>query len=398
MAGEIVNFDSSEVIFGRYTSETKFIESKTNEIEHYFIGQHVTLLVKLKLSNETVNRLKSVHPPGRSPLLENINTSIKRQLNHGVDVRYKVVPLKKLPSIALHSSTDCLTCHVTASHHEESEQQNEQSLEPTFSCDKKFYHKPVRVTIPELPFETSLASLVILIQPACKHTPRWLSSPAKLDTFDNLQEVTNDKAEGGKLVSRKFKVIHPPFMMFQQISVGSQKTVFLEVSNLSQKPAVIKECFFKPAICPKSGTSLPCKKETTNERLCLLHSDNIATLMNDQGTILPERLLPGEKVSLAANINVNALHNSCLKDELSWEAQLTWAIDKDSMKQFTIATTYRLPNLKLKKGLFIMSACCNKSSFKKGERVCITYTIQNNLHEFLSIRLSWQPPSAVHVR
>ncbi|KAH3809803.1 hypothetical protein DPMN_138183 [Dreissena polymorpha] len=126
MAGEIVNFDSSEVIFGRYTSETKFIESKTNEIEHYFIGQHVTLLLKLKLSNETVNRLKSVHPPGRSPLLENINTSIKRQLNHGVDVRYKVVPLKKLPSIALHSSTDCLTCHVTASQHEESEQQNEQ--------------------------------------------------------------------------------------------------------------------------------------------------------------------------------------------------------------------------------------------------------------------------------
>lgn len=56
-------------------------------------------------------------------------------------------------------------------------------------------------------------------------------------------------------------------------------------------------------------------------------------------------------------------------------------------------TTSSLPSIRLDRPCFVMTASC-ESPVRTYERFTVTYTLLNNLQDFLAVRLVWTPEHA----
>uniref|UniRef100_A0A673TZD5 Microtubule associated protein 11 n=1 Tax=Suricata suricatta TaxID=37032 RepID=A0A673TZD5_SURSU len=73
-------------------------------------------------------------------------------------------------------------------------------------------------------------------------------------------------------------------------------------------------------------------------------------------------------------------------------AVVQWSTPKLPFTQ-SIYTHYRLPSIRLDRPCFVMTASC-ESPVRTYERFTVTYTLLNNLQDFLAVRLVWTPEHA----
>ncbi|XP_071656351.1 trafficking protein particle complex subunit 14 isoform X2 [Patagioenas fasciata] len=78
--------------------------------------------------------------------------------------------------------------------------------------------------------------------------------------------------------------------------------------------------------------------------------------------------------------------------EVPLVAVLRWSTPKLPFTS-SIYTHYRLPSIRLERPRFVMTAAC-ESPVRARQRFTVTYTLLNDLQDFLAVRLVWTPEAA----
>uniref|UniRef100_A0A8C3J415 Microtubule associated protein 11 n=1 Tax=Calidris pygmaea TaxID=425635 RepID=A0A8C3J415_9CHAR len=78
--------------------------------------------------------------------------------------------------------------------------------------------------------------------------------------------------------------------------------------------------------------------------------------------------------------------------EVPLVAVIQWSTPKLPFTS-SIYTHYRLPSIRLERPRFVMTAAC-ESPVRARQRFTVTYTLLNDLQDFLAVRLVWTPETA----
>ncbi|XP_052784336.1 trafficking protein particle complex subunit 14-like [Mya arenaria] len=398
MAENLVNFDSSQILLENTVQTSNSITKTSKNTFSYITGQCLPLYINCQLSDDVARKLKSTHPPGRSPLLHNIASSIKRQLTAGISVKCDIQPLNdQRPCLAEDRECSWNSCPVfcsTLGNNTSKEKVKEAQL----SADRTFYLLPVNCHIPELPLQCRKALLTVTVRPCSRNLPVWLSSPTKPEASVLDIHDSEGKPVYGKKEEITLRIKHPPVMFCQLQSPGNRHMVFLKVINLCSYCVKLIDCTIIPKCGPKCSRK-HINKETSpkSKGTCVVHS-NLIKDMSWAAQLLPACLLPSEELSLCAELDLTQLPSAFSKEEMAFEACLKWSIhdskgkDRDGLG--VVTTYYRLPSVCVKKGLFIVSAVCETQPVNRGERFEVTFSIKNSLQDFLSVKLNWNPTFA----
>ncbi|WAR27386.1 hypothetical protein MAR_013090 [Mya arenaria] len=246
MAENLVNFDSSQI-----------------------------LLENTVQTNDVARKLKSTHPPGRSPLLHNIASSIKRQLTAGISVKCDIQPLNdQRPCLAEDRECSWNSCP-----------------EAQLSADRTFYLLPVNCHIPELPLQCRKALLTVTVRPCSRNLPVWLSSPTKPEASVLDIHDSEGKPVYGKKEEITLRIKHPPVMFCQLQSPGNRH------------------------MCGPKCSRKHINKETSpkSKGTCVVHS-NLIKDMSWAAQLLPACLLPSEELSLCAELDLTQLPSAFSKE------------------------------------------------------------------------------------
>ncbi|KAL4220224.1 hypothetical protein ACF0H5_020632 [Mactra antiquata] len=404
MAGDDVLIDTENVEI--FLVKNRSLNGATDKCDDenqvsYFVGQYVHIIVHCKLTETALKRFNLKRPHSSAlgsqpqfhhitPASPNLVANIKRQVCSSVDVAcsVKVVGSDQLKHLS--NGYDDNSPVLSTSKSTE-EMGTEYTDEYYLSNDKMFFNFVMSVRIPHVSTCYRKAEICVNIKPMNKLAPRWLSSPSKPSSPDVDDGHIKLK---GKTVTKKVNLKHPPQLTASYNNVGNGDFVFIKVQNTSLQSVKLEECYIHPDSCPKSlpGNQV-CSGAMKTGAVCEAHK-NMTNIVQNDSSLLPVMLHQGECLSLCYNMNVSLYEQSYTKEDVSLVASLKWITPSCHGNQKSLSsviTTYRLHNIKFRRGLFVVSATCDNKNIKKGESFTVTYTIHNRLQDFLSVKLHWKP-------
>eukprot|EP00069_Balaena_mysticetus_P002844 bmy_16098T0 len=244
--------------------------------------------------------------------------------------------------------------------------------EPIVSTDEVIF--PLTVSLDRLPPGTPKAKIVVTVWKREVEAPevrdqgylRLLQTRSPGETFRGEQSAF--KAQ----VSTLLTLLPPPVLKCRQFTVAGKHLTVLKVLNgSSQEEISIWDIRILPNFNASYLPVMPDGSVLLVDNVCALEEHNF--LFQLRGGEQPP---PGAKEGL----------------EVPLIAVVQWSTPKLPFTQ-SIYTHYRLPSIRLDRPCFVMTASC-ESPVRTYERFTVTYTLLNNLQDFLAVRLVWTPEHA----
>nr|XP_057922801.1 trafficking protein particle complex subunit 14 isoform X2 [Doryrhamphus excisus] len=194
-------------------------------------------------------------------------------------------------------------------------------------------------------------------------------------------------------VHATLKVLPPPSVQCQQMTISGKYVTFLKVLNCSSQEEV---CITDVKILPNYNLSylpmMPDGSVLVVDNVC--HGSAEVTMasfyrVDSRSSRLPSMLSALEEHNFLFRLH---LHDKEEEDsseglEVPLVAVLHWSTSALPYTRY-ISTFYSLPSIRLSRPRLVMSATC-PSAVKPLENFWVKYTLLNNLHDFLSVRLVW---------
>ncbi|XP_036027835.1 microtubule-associated protein 11 isoform X2 [Onychomys torridus] len=270
--------------------------------------------------------------------------------------------------------------------------------EPIVSTDEVIF--PLTVSLDRLPPGTPKAKIVVTVWKREVEAPevrdqgylRLLQTRSPGDTFRGEQSAF--KAQ----VSTLLTLLPPPVLKCRQFTVAGKHLTVLKVLNSSSQEEI---SIWDIRILPNFNASyLPVMPDGS-----VLLVDNVC---HQSGEVSMGSFcrLPGTSGYFPSPLSALEEHNFLFQLrggeqpppgakeglEVPLIAVVQWSTPKLPFTQ-SIYTHYRLPSVRLDRPCFVMTASC-ESPVRTYERFTVTYTLLNNLQDFLAVRLVWTPEHA----
>uniref|UniRef100_A0A8C5L7R6 Microtubule associated protein 11 n=1 Tax=Jaculus jaculus TaxID=51337 RepID=A0A8C5L7R6_JACJA len=253
--------------------------------------------------------------------------------------------------------------------------------EPIVSTDEVIF--PLTVSLDRLPPGTPKAKIVVTVWKREVEAPevpdqgylRLLQTRPPGETFRGEQSAF--KAQVSTLLT-------PPVLKCRQFTVAGKHLTVLKVLNSSSQEEI---SIWDIRILPNSNASyLPAMPDGS-----VLLVDNVS---------MGSCRLPSTSGCFPCPLSALEEHNflfqlrGAAKEglEVPLIAVVQWSTPKLPFTQ-SIYTHYRLPSVRLARPCFVMTASC-ESPVRTYERFTVTYTLLNNLQDFLAVGLVWTPEHA----
>ncbi|XP_003422547.3 trafficking protein particle complex subunit 14 [Loxodonta africana] len=270
--------------------------------------------------------------------------------------------------------------------------------EPIVSTDEVIF--PLTVSLDRLPPGTPKAKIVVTVWKREVEAPevrdqgylRLLQTRSPGETFRGEQSAF--KAQ----VSTLLTLLPPPVLKCRQFTVAGKHLTVLKVLNSSSQEEI---SIWDIRILPNFNASyLPVMPDGS-----VLLVDNVC---HQSGEVSMGSFcrLPGTSGCFPCPLSALEEHNFLFQLrggeqpppgakeglEVPLIAVVQWSTPKLPFTQ-SIYTHYRLPSIRLDRPCFVMTASC-ESPVQTYERFTVTYTLLNNLQDFLAVRLVWTPEHA----
>ncbi|KAJ1067818.1 hypothetical protein K5549_016472, partial [Capra hircus] len=270
--------------------------------------------------------------------------------------------------------------------------------EPIVSTDEVIF--PLTVSLDRLPPGTPKAKIVVTVWKREVEAPevrdqgylRLLQTRSPGETFRGEQSAF--KAQ----VSTLLTLLPPPVLKCRQFTVAGKHLTVLKVLNSSSQEEI---SVWDIRILPNFNASyLPVMPDGS-----VLLVDNVC---HQSGEVSMGSFcrLPGTSGCFPCPLSALEEHNFLFQLrageqpppgakeglEVPLIAVVQWSTPKLPFTQ-SIYTHYRLPSIRLDRPCFVMTASC-ESPVRTYERFTVTYTLLNNLQDFLAVRLVWTPEHA----
>ncbi|CAL8241746.1 unnamed protein product [Merluccius merluccius] len=256
---------------------------------------------------------------------------------------------------------------------------------------------PLTVSLDQLPVNTVKAKIVVTVWKEEQERAevrehgylRVLQFRSPTHTF--RQDLRTFKAQ----VSTTLNVLPPPTVKCQQMTVTGKHLTMLKVLNSSSLEEL---CIRDMKILPNYNSSylpmMPDGSVLVMDNVC--HRSAEVTMDSFQRVASESSRLPS---MLSALEEQNFLFQLQLRDrteedsdeglELPLIAVVQWSTSRLPFTRY-ISTHYSLPSVRLNRPQLVMTASC-PGAVRPRKCFQVKYTLQNNLQDFLSIRLVWTP-------
>ncbi|KAK2900300.1 trafficking protein particle complex subunit 14 isoform X1 [Channa argus] len=205
------------------------------------------------------------------------------------------------------------------------------------------------------------------------------------------QDLSTFKAQ----VSTTLKVLPPPSIQCQPLTISGKHLTLIKVLNCSSQDDI---CVRDVKILPNYNSSylpmMPDGSVLIVDNVC--HQSAEVTMasfcrIDGESSRLPSTLSALEEQNFLFRLNLQnkAEDDSSEGLEIPLVAVLQWHVGKLPFTKY-ISSCYLLPSIRLDRPQLVMTASCPRA-VRPLEHFLVKYTLLNNMQDFLSVRLIWNP-------
>ncbi|XP_063786992.1 trafficking protein particle complex subunit 14 [Pseudophryne corroboree] len=267
--------------------------------------------------------------------------------------------------------------------------------DPVVSCDEVIF--PLSVSLDRLPPTTIKAKIVVTVWKRDTEQSRVkaLGYRSLLLNSTPGQIFKEEQATFKAQVSTLLTVLPPPTLRCRQINVSGRHLTALKVLNTSSQDDL---CIRDVRILPNFNASylpvMPDGSVLLVDDVCHQSGDvSMASFLrlHSCSSQLPSMLCSLEEHNFLFQLQAGERPPEDVKEglEVPLVAIVHWSTPK---LPFTsgIYTHYKLPSIRLERPRFVMTARCD-SPVQTHTPFHVTYTLLNDLQDFLAVRLVWTP-------
>ncbi|KAM4038069.1 trafficking protein particle complex subunit 14 [Anomaloglossus baeobatrachus] len=267
--------------------------------------------------------------------------------------------------------------------------------DPVVSCDEVIF--PLSVSLDRLPPTTVKAKIVVTVwrRDSDQSQVRTLGYRSLLLNSTPGQIFKEEQATFKAQVSTLLTVLPPPTLRCRQINISGKHLTALKVLNTSSQDEL---CIRDVRILPNFNASylpvMPDGSVLLVDNVCHQSGDvSMAAFLrlHSCSSQLPSMLCSLEEHNFLFQLQTGERPPEDAKEglEVPLIAIIHWSTPK---LPFTsgIYTHYRLPSIRLERPRFVMTARCD-SPVQTHTPFRVTYTLLNDLQDFLAVRLVWTP-------
>ncbi|XP_029436426.1 microtubule-associated protein 11 [Rhinatrema bivittatum] len=271
--------------------------------------------------------------------------------------------------------------------------------EPIVSSDEVIF--PLTISLDKLPPGTLKAKVIVTV---------WKRDSEKVEVREHgyltilqnrapSQVFREEQSTFKAQVSTMLTVLPPPTLKCRQVNVSGKYLTVLKVLNgSSQEEISIWDIRILPNFNASYLPMMPDGSVLLVDNVCHQSGDmSMASFyrMNSMSSCFPSMLSALEEQNFLFQLQVIEQPQEDSKEglEVPLIAIVQWSTPKLPFTA-SIYTHYRLPSIRLDRPRFVMMASC-ESPVHVHKRFNVTYTLLNNLQDFLAVRLVWTPENAV---
>ncbi|BFZ00538.1 hypothetical protein BsWGS_03577 [Bradybaena similaris] len=180
-----------------------------------------------------------------------------------------------------------------------------------------------------------------------------------------------------KTVTARLRVQGPPELRMRHSSAGQKQLILLAVNNKTEKQMVIKNIQMLTSSSPVYDSLVNDEGSSVKWETC----HQVINLESPRRShAFPVILSSCEELNLIYRLHLSSVPTD---SELSLRANVKWTHAGASNE---ITTVYKIPRIKVRCPPFIVTVKCNEEA-ELSKTFSVTYTISNQLHDFMSMRL-----------
>ncbi|XP_069502510.1 trafficking protein particle complex subunit 14 [Ambystoma mexicanum] len=270
--------------------------------------------------------------------------------------------------------------------------------DPIVSSDEVIF--PLTISLDRLPPGTLKAKIIVTVwkRDCEKAEVRECGYLAILQNRSPSQIFREEQSSFKAQVSTLLTVLPPPALKCRQINVSGKYLTALKVLNSSSQEEI---SIWDIRILPNFNASylpmMPDGSVLLVDNVCHQSGDvSMASFyrVDSVSSCLPSMLSALEEQNYLFQLQVVERPQEDTKEglEVPLVAIVQWSTPKLPFTS-SIYTHYRLPNIRLDRPRFVMTASC-ESPVQVHKRFNVTYTLLNDLQDFLAVRLVWTPENA----
>ncbi|XP_030330803.1 microtubule-associated protein 11 isoform X2 [Strigops habroptila] len=271
--------------------------------------------------------------------------------------------------------------------------------EPIVCPDEVIF--PLTIALDRLPPGTSKAKVVVTVWRRDTEPPELQEGSGYLKLLqsrDPAQVFRQEQAAFKAQVSTLLTVLPPPVVRCRQLTVSGKYLTLLKVLNgSSQEPLSLCSVRVLPNLNASYLPVLPDGSVLLVDDVCH-HSGEVPVgsfcRVAGAGSACPCALSALEEQNFLFQLHAPERPPEDTKEglEVPLVAIIQWSTPKLPFTT-SISTHYRLPSIRLERPRFVMMATC-ESPVVAHQRFMVTYTLLNDLQDFLAVRLVWTPETA----
>ncbi|XP_077987426.1 trafficking protein particle complex subunit 14-like [Glandiceps talaboti] len=260
---------------------------------------------------------------------------------------------------------------------------------------------PISVSLDKLPMRTTKAKITVSIW-SPEYTDKALQTHGYLNLFVETDPMQILQASSSAIkcnVNATMNLLSPPCVMCRHLPVAGKQYVLIRVSNYYRDSLTLHKLQVLPNhnenFLPPSPDGAHNNNFVNKENISKYIDVNSISMVNCKTWQLPIKLKPLEKHCVVFQIDVRnySNHENTESFEVPLLLALSWSSQSQLHGEVTI-THYKLPRIKIDLPSLVMSASCT-SPITVGKSFDVTYTILNNLQDFVSVKLLWDPEREV---
>ncbi|XP_053121404.1 trafficking protein particle complex subunit 14 isoform X3 [Hemicordylus capensis] len=270
--------------------------------------------------------------------------------------------------------------------------------EPIVSTDEVIF--PLTISLDRLPPTTLKAKIVVTVwkRDQEKAEVRERGYLSILQDRSPSQTFREEQGAFKAQVSTMLTVLPPPELKCQQLSVSGKHLTVLKVLNAaSQEELSVWDVRILPNLNASYLPMMPDGSVLLVDDVC--HQSGEVSMasfcrLSSATSACPCSLRALEEQNFLFQLQAPEQPPDSTKEglEVPLIAVVQWSTPKLPFTT-SIYTHYRLPSIRLARPRFVMTAEC-ESPVVLHRRFTVTYTLINNLQDFLAVRLVWTPESA----
>uniref|UniRef100_A0A8B9P079 Microtubule associated protein 11 n=1 Tax=Apteryx owenii TaxID=8824 RepID=A0A8B9P079_APTOW len=267
--------------------------------------------------------------------------------------------------------------------------------DPIVSTDEVIF--PLTISLDKLPPGTVKAKIVVTVWKRDTEPPELQEGGGYLSLLQTRAPAHVFRQEQGAFkaqVSTLLTVLPPPVVRCRQLTVSGKYLTVLKVLNgWSQEEISLWDVQILPNFNASYLPVMPDGSVLLVDDVCH-HSGEVPVgafcRVASAGSACPCALSALEEHNFLFQLQAPGNLRGGL--EVPLVAVIQWSTPKLPFTS-SIYTHYRLPSIRLERPRFVMTAAC-ESPVRARQRFTVTYTLLNDLQDFLAVRLVWTPETA----